>query len=231
MFSLALLSGTSTASVYKCETPSGQVAYQAAPCAKASKQSEVKIRPARPTSTKSAELPNNSDASEADIASEQPRPSFRVQDGSGEVQVQIPNDFGGFSYVSLSSVERIVAEREKQLEQALRCDEQHEKRLEEWEKRKEANLQKALADCERRRNSYCDTRDPQKILRLYNHRNNPNLDVPNDPVLAGMKIAEADENRRIQELRMRSNTCPYQGVRDRWQRELNRYQKALAAVD
>ncbi len=228
--SMAFVSSFAGAGVYKCENALGQVAYQAKPCASTSSQSTVLLRNTRSTS-ETADLSSPPLPEKANVNGRRDS-SFQVYDQSGKPQLKIADGNGGWVFLSLLGAERFIAQRKRQLEQAKNCDAQREEQIERWEKKKEANLKAALADCERRRNSYCNSRDPQKIVELYNKRNNPQLDLGmnKDPVETGMRVARMNENKRFQEMRLQQNLCAPQGTRDIWQKELDRYQKAVAAA-
>ena len=230
--SFAFFSAIAAAGVYKCENTSGQIAYQATPCAGTSSQSEVKIRNTQPTS-KAADVSMSSPSlPDTENPNEQRDSGFQVYDQFGKLQLKIANGTGGWVSRSLPATEKKITQLKKQLEQAKNCDAQQKQRIEQWEMKKEANLKAALADCERRRNSYCDSRDPQKIVNLYNMRNNPHLDLAmnKDPVETGRRVTEMNQNKRLQEMRIQMDSCASEGARYRWQQELERHQKAVAAA-
>ncbi|MEQ5836676.1 DUF4124 domain-containing protein [Marinobacter sp. NFXS9] len=225
--SFAFLSATSIAGVYKCEDSAGQIAYQATPCANTSKQSEMEIRATRPDYAQN-EAPRQNSSGTGSLK-KRAEPEYPYV-GSGEPQINIINKYGGWEPVSLSKAEEMIAQWKNMLKQATECDEEREKRIDQWEKRKQEKIQEAIAECRRKRNSYCDTRDPEKILRLYTLRNDPRLDVPNNPFEANKRIAEVESRREMDDKLTHIDMCPGQDSRDEWQRKIEKYEKAVAEV-
>lgn len=221
---LSLLGASASAGVYKCETASGQIAYQATPCEQTSTQSELKIQNTRSsTPAKTRATP--------DRALGQGLPEYRIHFMADEPAIAFwQGELWGVP-IALPTAKRTIVNRKQDLARAEQCDVTRKKNIAERKKRREETLQKARAACERKPHSHCDSGDPDKIIALYETRNNAYLDVPNDPDEYRRRVIQMAGAKRRDELYNQHSRCPEKRTRDYWQQEIERHQKAVMLME
>ena len=245
---IVYLPQASSAGVFKCETPSGQIAYQSTPCDSSSSQRQLDIQAKK---SEARELAGPSEKDVDDTTNEAPATGdeegtdapnwhgyqkqgtfntfyYRVRETLDGPRLEIVNDYGS-STLSPTLARNVIKARKTQLRNASRCQENHQSDLRKRQQRKESDMKKALAQCKRQRNHYCDTRDPEKILELWYIRNNPTLDIPNDPVAAGMAISDFLYRKELGDQLAARNNCPSPGQVQGLQNDVELYEGALSA--
>ncbi|MCD1632050.1 hypothetical protein [Marinobacter shengliensis] len=133
--------------------------------------------------------------------------------------------------IALPTAKQTIVKRQQDLAQAEQCDVRWKKNIAERKKRREETFQKAHAACKRQRHSHCDTRDPDKMIDLYEARNNAYLDVPNNPDEYRRRAIQVASAKRTNEFRNRDNPCPDKRTRDYWQQEIERHQQAVMLME
>lgn len=221
---LSLLGANASAGVYKCETASGQIAYQAMPCEQTSTQSQLKIRNTRSsTPAKTRVTP--------DRALGQELPEYRIHFTSDEPYIAFRQGELWGGSIALLTAKRTIVNRQQDLARAEQCEATRKKNIAEQKKRREETLQKARAACDRKPHSHCDSGDPDKMIALYETRNNAYLDVANDPDEYRRRVIQVADAKHRAELNNQHNPCPKKRTRDYWQQEIERHQKAVMLME